>query len=172
MRGRSTAMAKRSLRKHRTAGREVEMNIVSLIDIFAILVFYLLVSALAVEVLPSPNSLELPKSVVQEEPQPTAVILVTKTDIFVDNLRIMGTDEAFATESAFLPALKAELQRVPLMTVEGAESSGALSRGNINIMADKAIPYQTLKKVMATCTEARFAKISLAVVEKKRGGGP
>lgn len=168
---RSNGMAKRGLRKFRTAGREVELNIVSLIDIFAILVFYLLVSALAVEILPSPSSLELPKSVVKEEPQPTAVILVTKTDILVDNVRIMGTDEAYAAESAFLPALKAELQRMPLMTVEDAESSGALSRGNINIMADKAIPYQTLKKVMATCTEARFAKISLAVVEKKRGGG-
>lgn len=168
---RSNAAAKRSLRKFRTAGREVELNIVSLIDIFAILVFYLLVSALAVEILPSPNSLQLPKSIVKEEPQQTAVIIVSKTDVLVDNVRIMSTDEAYAAETAFLPALKQELQRLPLMQVEG-QANGQLSRGNVNIMADKAIPYQTLKKVMATCTEARFAKISLAVVEKKEGGSP
>lgn len=165
---RSNAAAKRSLRKFRTAGREVEMNIVSLIDIFAILVFYLLVNALAVEILPSPNSLELPKSIVKAQPEQTTVILVSKSDILVDNQRILSTDEALADTGNVLPTLKDRLQRVNLMRVEGGDAA-ALSRGNVNIMADKAIPYQVLKKVMATCTEARFAKISLAVVEKKRG---
>lgn len=164
-------MAKRAARKWRLAGREVEMNIVSLIDIFAILVFYLLVNALAVEVLPSPQALQLPKSVVKEEPKHTTVIVVTKSDILVDNLRVMGTDEATVISNAFLPALKTELLRAPLMRVEGQDES-SITRGDVSIMADKAIPYEVLKKVMATCTEARFAKISLAVLEKKRGDTP
>ncbi|WP_039748887.1 ExbD/TolR family protein [Solimonas variicoloris] len=166
-----TRMAKRAQRKFRIAGHEVEMNVVSLIDIFAILVFYLLVNALAVEVLPNPQSLQLPKSVIKEEPKQIPVIVVTKNDILVDNVRVMGTDEAMGTATAFLPALKAELLRAPLMRVEGADAA-SVTRGDVNIMADKAIPYQVLKKVMATCTEARFAKISLAVVEKKNGGAP
>lgn len=164
-------MAKRAQRKFRIAGREVEMNVVSLIDIFAILVFYLLVNALAVEILPSPNALKLPQSIVKEEPKQTTIIVVSKNDILVDNVRIMGTDEAQAVDASFLPALKAELLRAPLMRVAGADAT-SVTRGDVNIMADKAIPYQVLKKVMATCTEARFAKISLAVIEKKRGGTP
>ncbi|WP_245586241.1 ExbD/TolR family protein [Solimonas soli] len=164
-------MGKRAARKWRIAGHEVEMNVVSLIDIFAILVFYLLVNALAVEVLPSPQALQLPKSVVKEEPKQTTVIVVTKNDILVDNVRVMGTDDAAAVGNGFLPALKTELLRAPLMRVEGQDAA-SVTRGDVNIMADKAIPYEVLKKVMATCTEARFAKISLAVLEKKRGGTP
>lgn len=162
--------AKRAQRKFRMAGREVEMNIVSLIDIFAILVFYLLVNALAVEVLPSPNSLQLPKSIVKEEPKQTPVIVVSKNDILVDNVRVMSTAAAATVDGSFLPDLKAELLRAPLMRVEGSDAT-SVTRGDVNIMADKAIPYEVLKKVMATCTEARFAKISLAVIEK-RGGTP
>src|SRR3546814_4454934 len=89
--------AKRAQRKFRMAGREVEMNIVSLIDIFAILVFYLLVNALAVEVLPSPTSLQLPKSIVKEEPKQTPVIVVSKNDILVDNVRVMSTADRKST---------------------------------------------------------------------------
>src|SRR5215475_1774243 len=110
-------MAKRTLRKWRIAGHEVEMNVVSLIDIFAILVFYLLVNALAVEVLPSPQALQLPKSVVKEEPKQTTVIVVTKTDILVDNVRVMGTGDVGAVTGGYLPALKSELLRAPLMRV-------------------------------------------------------
>src|SRR3546814_4288537 len=94
--------AKRAQRKFRMAGREVEMNIVSLIDIFAILVFYLLVNALAVEVLPSPTSLQLPKSIVKEEPKQTPVIVVSKNDILVDNVRVMSTATASKIEGNFL----------------------------------------------------------------------
>ena len=56
--------AKRLERQSRQAGREVELNIVSLIDIFAMLVFYLLVNALVVQILPNPQALKLPESVV------------------------------------------------------------------------------------------------------------
>jgi hypothetical protein len=38
----------------------------------------------------------------------------------------------------------------------------------VTCVADKSIPdHHRLKKVMATCTDTRFARISLAVVEKK-----
>jgi biopolymer transport protein ExbD len=78
----------------------------------------------------------------------------------------MGTADAADNKGAFLPDLKAELLRAPLMRVDGSDAT-SVTRGDVNIMADKAIPYEVLKKVMATCTEARFAKISLAVIEKR-----
>jgi len=160
--------AKRLERKARQSGREVELNIVSLIDIFAILVFYLLVNALVVQILPSPQALKLPESVVQEDPRDTTLIQVTLTDVLVNNVRILSTADAMATEGNVLAALKAELANAALAPTPGAE--GQLTRGEVNIMADKAIPYQLLKKVMATCTDSRFAKISLAVIEKQGGG--
>ncbi len=163
-------------RKLREARRErhVEINIVSLIDIFAILVFYLLVNALVVQVLPSPQALKLPESAAEEQPRQTVVVLVTKDDILVDQRRVMTTVDALNSTTPSLTALKTDLQSVPLMQIEG--QAGQLTRGEINIMADKAIPYHLLKKIIATCTEARFASISLAVIQKESqmgsGGQP
>ena len=35
-------------------------------------------------------------------------------------------------------------------------------------MADKSLPYDVLKKVMATCTDADYGTISLAVIQKEK----
>ncbi|WP_238394454.1 hypothetical protein, partial [Pseudoxanthomonas kaohsiungensis] len=59
-----------------------------------------------------------------------------------------------------------KLNEETLMQVDGA-GAGQLTRGDVNIMADKSIPFHVLKKVMATCSDTRFAKISLAVIEKE-----
>jgi biopolymer transport protein ExbD len=144
----------------------VAINIVSLIDIFAILVFYLLVNALVVEVIPSPRSLKLPESAIKEQPRPTVTIVVTTEDILVDNRTVMATQQALQPDVKLLAPLKSALLLAPLMQVEG-DTQNRLTRGEINIVADKSIPYHLLKKIMATCTDTRFARISLAVVEKK-----
>lgn len=167
---RKERIVKRLQRLARQQGRDTEMNIVSLIDIFAILVFYLLVNALVVEILPNPKALKLPESVIQEEPRENTLVQVTLDDVLVNNRRVMSVAEAAAAEGNILPGLKAELMTAPLMQTPGA-TAGLVTRGEVNIMADKAIPYQILKKVMATCTETRFAKISLAVIEKHGAGG-
>lgn len=158
--------ARKIVRELRREAREGELNVVSLIDIFAILVFYLLVNALVVEILPSPKALQLPQSIAKEEPQQTVLILVTNDDIIVGTDKIMSVSDAVAASSSVLPALKFRLNEEALMQVEGG-SPGQVTRGNVNIMADKAIPFHVLKKIMATCSDTRFAKISLAVIEKE-----
>lgn len=155
--------AERTIKRKQSA---VVINIVSLIDIFAILVFYLLVNALVVEVIPSPRSLKLPESAIKEQPRQTVTIIVTAEDILVDNRSVMSTDQALKADVKLLAPLKSALLLAPLMQVEG-DTQNRLTRGEVNIVADKRIPYQLLKKVMATCTDTRFARISLAVVEKK-----
>jgi biopolymer transport protein ExbD len=160
---------RRERRAERTVKRKqgaVVINIVSLIDIFAILVFYLLVNALVVEVIPSPRSLKLPESAIKEQPRQTVTIIVTAEDVLVDNRSVMSTQQALKADVKLLAPLKSALLLAPLMQVEG-DTQNRLTRGEVNIVADKSIPYSLLKKVMATCTDTRFARISLAVVEKK-----
>jgi len=166
---RSARQAKRASRAARARRHVVVINIVSLIDIFAILVFYLLVNALAVEVLPSTKALTLPQSVVQEPPRQTTVVMITPQAILVDNKTVMDLEAAKAVTGKLLNELKLELSTKTHYTAEGALGSNA-TIGEVNIMADKSIPYSVLKKVMATCTEARANKISLAVIEKKDAG--
>lgn len=160
---------RRKERAQRRKIRAVAINIVSLIDIFAILVFYLLVNALVVEVIPSPRSLTLPESAIEDEPRQAVTIVVTTEEILVDNRSVMPIDAATAPDVKLLAPLQSQLLLSPLIRVQG-DPENRISRGEVNIVADKSIPYSLLKKVMATCTEARFAKISLAVVEKKGDG--
>ena len=153
---------RRERRNERAVRRQkgaVVINIVSLIDIFAILVFYLLVNALVVEVIPSPRQIKLPESVIKEQPRLASTIVVTSSDILVDGQAVMPTAQALSADVKLL---------APLMQVEG-DAQNRLTRGEVNIVADRSIPYQLLKKVMATCTETRFARISLAVIERKGG---
>jgi biopolymer transport protein TolR len=132
-------------------------------------VFYLLVNALVVEVIPSPRQIKLPESAIEDEPRLAVTIVVTSDEILLDNRSVMTLAAAKAPDVKLLAPLQSQLLLTPLMRVAG-DPENRLSRGEVNIVADKSIPYSLLKKVMATCTETRFAKISLAVVEKKGGG--
>jgi biopolymer transport protein TolR len=66
---------------HRRLGRNAGLNLVSLMDIFTILVFFLLVNSTDAESLPSAKSIKLPESVAQQKPKETLIIMVTNTDI-------------------------------------------------------------------------------------------
>ena len=80
--------------------------------------------------------------------------------------------EVERTEEAYIEPLLAVLAR-PLVGVEAdAESQqAALASREITVVADKSLPYEVVKKVMATCTSAAYGRISLAVIEKDRPAG-
>lgn len=141
------------------------INIVSLIDIFAILVFYLLVSIAAVELRPNDQAIELPRSTSQERPREAAQLMVTPKDILFNNRFVMSTDEALGSSDKFLARLKSEF--LSSSVLQQSAETGVVTRGEINILANKDIPYSLLKKLMATCTEAQFARISLAVIQRE-----
>ena len=61
-----------------------------------------------------------------------------------------------------LPPLKVALMQAPLVAMQG-QDAGKQTRGEVNILADKSIPYSLLKKIMATCGDAEYARISLSV---------
>jgi biopolymer transport protein TolR len=163
---RSARHIRRELRAARARKFQVALNIVSLIDIFAILVFYMLVNALVVEVLPTAKALTLPESVVDEVPRQTTVVMITAEALLVDSKPVMTLDEAKASpENQSIAALLARLQTKPRHVREGSAGNDE-TIGEVNVMADKSTPYAVLKKVLKTCTEARADKIALAVMEK------
>lgn len=161
MRLRSSFMRNRMMRK--TFKRDVvPLNLVSMIDIFTTLVFFLLLTSTSVQTLRSPRTLQLPSSVTNQTPNDTPVLMVTGDTISLQGQPVMTVAQAEQTVGDVLPALKSQLLLVPLAQIQGA-ASNALTRGEINIMADKDIPYSLLKKVMITAGQAQFAKISLSV---------
>jgi biopolymer transport protein ExbD len=74
-----TPLQKRAERKGRNQTM-LDMNLVSLIDVFTILIFFLLSGASGVELLTSPKAVKLPQSVAEKAPKETIVVVVSGTD--------------------------------------------------------------------------------------------
>ncbi|AKJ29238.1 ExbD/TolR family protein [Caldimonas brevitalea] len=156
-----TPLQKRAARLERNKS-EVDVNLVSLIDIFTILLFFLLSSATGVETLSSPKAVKLPQSTAETSPRETVVVVVSHDDILVSGRRVATVAEAMATEGDLIASLKAELEGLP-----GAapEQPPAQSK-SVTIMGDKDIPYRLLRKVMYTAARANFSDVSFAVIRK------
>jgi biopolymer transport protein ExbD len=159
-----TPIQKRAERRSRNQTM-VDMNLVSLIDVFTILIFFLLSSATGVEVLQSPKAVKLPESIADQMPKETHVVVVSESDILVDGRRVATVSEAAAVQGDLIPGLKAELDllvaRPALRTGKTETESRALT-----IMGDRGIPYSLLRKVMVTSARAGFANVSFAVRRK------
>ena len=165
----SSHKIRRIERQYLQGSRTVPINIVSMIDIFAILVFYLLVSIAAVEMRPNPDNLQLPKSSSSDRPREATQLMVTQKEIMLNNVFVMNTADALAANVDVLPELENQLeQKVELLP---DARTNQMTRGDINILADKQIPYSLLKKVMTTSGKARFSRTSLAVTQR-RGEAP
>jgi biopolymer transport protein TolR len=160
--------AQRMERQHKRAGRPTSINLVSLMDIFTILVFFLLVNSSDGEALPAYKSVELPESISEELPRQTLVIMITASDIMIHGKVITSIESVLADSDNATSLLQAALQSTD---TRGKDTGGEPSRREATIMGDKEIPYRIIKKVMASCTEAGFSRISLAVLQKPPGEG-
>jgi biopolymer transport protein ExbD len=156
-------MKKRAERRDRNK-TTLDMNLVSLIDIFTLLIFFLLSNTAAVEVLPSSKVVKLPESTSEKAPKETVVLVVNDKDILVQGRKIASVAEAMASEGDVIAPLKAELdERAKVQTIR--RENEAQSKA-ITIMGDKDISYRLLRKVMVTCARANFSEVSFAVSPK------
>jgi biopolymer transport protein TolR len=162
MSNRARRMAKHHLR-HQAA---FELNLIPLIDILSVMVSFLLVYSTEVEVIQNSKGIEIPQSISRTAPNHSVVVMMTKTDLFVQGELIESIKDVQADQGATLAPLSSALKR-PLLVGRDVSDS-ALAAREITIMADKSLPYDVLKKVMATCTDADYGKISLAVLQKEK----
>ena len=157
-----TPIQKRAARKARH-GNQLDMNLVSLIDVFTILIFFLLSNS-GVETLPASGAVHLPESTAKKEPKETLVVVVNGTEITVDGRKVADVAPLASATDDVIPGLKAELDLLAARPVARAED--AAKPKAITIMGDKAIPYQLLRKVMYTCALADYTDVSFAVNKK------
>lgn len=158
-----TPLQKRAERKDRNK-TGLDMNLVSLIDIFTILIFFLMSSAAGVEILTPGKAVSLPQSSADKTPRETLVITVSGPDILVEGRRVATVNEAMQADGDLIAGLKEELdlqsKRQTLRPENKAQGK------TITIMGDKDIPYSLLRKVMVTAARADFSDVSFAVTRK------
>jgi len=140
---------------------------VSLMDIFTILVFFLLVNSSDVETLSSNDSIKLPESISESKPRETLVIAVNAEYILLQGKKVSDVNAVLNSKANVIEGLKQELLKLAKIGKLTSEQSAFV--GEVTIMGDKQIPYKLLKKIMMTCAESDFGNISLAVQQRAKG---
>lgn len=153
---------KRMARHQARLKKPSSLNLVSLMDIFTILVFFLLVNSSEVEVLESNKDIKLPESVAEQRPKNTVVVMVNNKDLIVQGRKVADVANVLSSSELIIGTLDKELKylssRRPQLTEEEQKKGRA-----VTILGDEKVPYQLLKRVMTTCAKADFRNISLAV---------
>ena len=161
---RYTGRAARMERHHARHKRSVTLNLVSLMDIFTILVFFLLVNSGEVQTLPNAKDMALPESVAEMRARETVVVTVTDTDLLVQGRLVANIPEVMQREDLIIPELRDALQSQTDRTLR-QDAREDIDGREVTIMGDKEIPYSLLKRIMATCTDAEYGQLSLAVLQ-------
>ncbi|ACR13649.1 ExbD/TolR family protein [Teredinibacter turnerae] len=162
-------MSKRARRmeRHHKLQKKPILNLVSLMDIFTILVFFLLVNSSNTHQLPSNKDLTLPTASAQKAPEETVVIAITREDILVQGRRVLRLADLpeVATDEG-IPALKQELeyQSTLAYTAENTAQGGR----QITIMGDENISYELVRQILKTCQQANYRKIAFAANQKAK----
>jgi biopolymer transport protein ExbD len=163
-------MSRRALRMERSHKRHkavAALNIVSLMDIFTILVFFLLVNSAEVDVLPSARTIRLPESIAEEPPRENVVVVVTEEHILVGGRKVADVTDVLAAPDSGIPALQQGLEALAARRLRADDDGGP----EVTVMGEKDIPYRLLKKVMLACTQANYGHVSFAVMQKVAGEG-
>jgi len=154
--------AQRMQRHYRRMHKAGGLNLVSLMDIFTILVFFLMVNSSDVKVLQQDKSLKLPVSVADQQAKDNLVIKVSGNTILVQGRVVASLDAE--PEAELIQGLKKELEYQSKRSAVAHDEN--FIGYPVTLMADKGTPYRLLKRIMATCTEAQYTQISLAVSRK------
>jgi biopolymer transport protein ExbD len=146
------------------------MVLVPFIDMMTILVVFLLVHTADTEILPNTKNISIPLSVSEKKPRPTVVVMVTRDTMYVNGRAVARIDDVMASEANVIEPLRAALRdQADRVLVETSRED--IVEREVTIMGDKTVPFRVLKRIMATCTDADYGKVSLAVIERE-GGGP
>jgi biopolymer transport protein ExbD len=153
---------KRMTRNRKTI---TKMNLTSLMDVFTILVFFLLVNSGQSELLESPKQVTLPESTAESKPRETVVIFVTPEEVLVQGQPVVSLEEVMATGE---PNIEAVMERLAALreTIIGPATLAVAGSQEVTILADRSIPFSVVKKIMSTCTSEGYGRISLAVIQK------
>jgi biopolymer transport protein ExbD len=141
------------------------MNLTSLMDVFTILVFFLLVNSATTEVLETPKRIALPESVIESKPRETVVIFVSPNEVMVQGEAVVLVDDILTMDGGDIEPIAERLDELSANVI-GINTKVVAESQEVTILADKSVPFNVVKKVMSTCTGKGYGRISLAVMQK------
>lgn len=160
------------MRKRRRSPSDgtVKLNLTSMIDMFTLMVVFLLKNYSAQGQLVTPaEGLLLPTSSIEKSAGEALSIKISQNSIMVENdivldkaaLKMVESQKDFMIE----PLYKVLFERAKSAR-ESAEKYKTEFSGKISIQGDVAIPYNVLTRVMYTCGQAGYPTMNLVVYRK------
>jgi len=142
------------------------LNLVSLMDIFTIILLFLLFNVSGEEeAITVPDIVRLPVSIASVKPVPVTTVYITGDSILVGDKKVADTQDVIKSDEPGIGSLENELIMQMSQDEQDADKEG--NRRKIIIMGDKMIPFTILNKVMYTCSWAGYQTLSLAVIQKE-----
>jgi biopolymer transport protein ExbD len=142
-----------------------KMNLTSLMDVFTILVFFLLVNSGSVEILEAPKNVLLPESKVESKPRETVIISVSPEEIMVQGQLVAMVADVMGGQPGAIDPVTARLSQLK-NNIVGPSTRVVAGSQEVTILADRSVPFAVVKKIMSTCTGEGFENVSLAVIQK------
>jgi biopolymer transport protein ExbD len=157
--------SRRIKRMSRNRVKITKMNLTSLMDVFTILVFFLLINTGAVEIVEAPKDVKLPESYEESKPRETVIISVSAEDVIVQGQIVANVADILEDKEASLDALAARLAEIKERII-GPSTLTVADSQEVTILADKFVPFIVVRKIMSACTGEGYENVSLAVIQK------
>ncbi len=157
--------SRRMKRMGRGKRKVTGLNLTPLMDVFTILVFFLLFHSSGSDILETPRQIKLPDSVVETKPRETVVIMVSPEVVVVQGEAVIPTPELLEDRIQTVTEITERLEQLE-RNIIGISTKTVAQSKEVTILADKTIPFKVLKKIMSTCTDSGYGRISLAVIQK------
>ncbi len=157
--------SRRIKRMSRNRVKITKMNLTSLMDVFTILVFFLLVNSGSVELVEAPKDVELPESQVEVKPRETVVISVSPEDVLVQGKFVARVEDILEGSESSLNPIAARLAQLE-ENIVGPNTMAVARNQEVTILADKTVPFIVIRKIMSRCTGEGYENVSLAVIQK------
>jgi biopolymer transport protein TolR len=162
---RDTRRMKRLERNNKKSGevKGLGINLIPMMDILCVLVFFLLFHSFN-STLPEAQ-IALPASIVEAKPRETVAIVVTPEVVMVQGEAVTNTPTLYDDNISIVSEIRGQLEHLRSLMQTSTETAAVSTE--VTLLADKAIPFKILKKIMSTCTASGYGKISLAVMQKE-----
>ncbi|AKU93053.1 ExbD/TolR family protein [Vulgatibacter incomptus] len=144
----------------------LELNLTSMIDIFVLMVVFLIQQFSADgDLLFLTDKIRMPEAAHYEQLDRAPVIQVSQEDISVEGALIAQVSDVEREELWNIQPLEEKLrdQKKAFEVLRQAGASGEF-KGDINIQADKGVPFKIIKKVMYSANQAGYFNINFAVL--------
>lgn len=162
--GKAKLIRKQRHQQRRKAQQGIQLT--ALMDVFTVLVFFLMISQDDSTQLPQRSEIHLPPAMVQAQPQESLTLQISNEHIYLHNDALISVAEVRESKA---PTVRAITQALRDYSAEYPLAKEAEEGRLLNIVAHKDIDYALLEKILTSAKQTEFKQVALAVLRQEVG---